>query len=388
MKRELIYSIASTVSLFVTAGTTQAELIAYWPFDEGMGEVASDVVGGFDGQITGGSWLMPGKEGASAFAGTGADEINCGPQAVPQTEDLTLAWWMIDNHPEYGTIMDKSITGSGYGYNILVRGRGEDSPLRFRIGGWQSYGGWGEECRLPENAYNDGEWVHIVCTYDSVTDTASIYVNGSLPENGALNPKTGIAGDGGYCEGVNNVDAPLTIRGGEETFDGTLDEVAIWDHALTPEEVMTVYTSGRLGLEGGLPTFAITALDYSSDDQLLTLSWNSREGETYTVKYSRDLSNWDGDLDDGVAADAGDTTTRTFDLSGAQLEGATTSTLESKNSHSSCNEATPRSAQHHLAPDQVDQRLRKALIEPHHVECPQCGRIPICPLRDFGGGSY
>ena len=44
---------------------------------------------------------------------------------------------------------------------------GEDSPLRFRIGGYQAYGGWGTECRLPQGAYNDGEWVHIVCTYDS-----------------------------------------------------------------------------------------------------------------------------------------------------------------------------------------------------------------------------
>ena len=55
--------------------------------------------------------------------------------------------------------------------------------------------------------------------------TASIYVDGKLPENGNLNPKTGIAGEGGYCEGVNNTPtAPLYLRGGKETFTGILDD--------------------------------------------------------------------------------------------------------------------------------------------------------------------
>ena len=144
--------------------------------------------------------------------------------------------------------MSKSVTDSGYGYDILVRPANEDSPLRFRIGGWQSYGGWGAECRLPSGAYNDGEWVHITCTYDSTTDKASIYVNGELKPNGAYNPKTGIAGDGGYCSGVNNLTTPLYIRGAPESFNGVMDEVAIWDEALTSNQVMTVYTSGPTAL--------------------------------------------------------------------------------------------------------------------------------------------
>jgi len=227
------------------AGYVSADLIAYWPLDEGTGDIAHDIIGGYDGQITGGTWVTPGKVGDAAFEGSGGDEINCGPGPSPATQDLTIAWWMIDNHDSYGTIMDKSIAGSRYGYNILVRSASEDSPLRFRIGGWQdTYGGWGDECRLPQGAYNDGEWVHITCTYDSATDTATIYVNGELIENGIYNPKTGIAGPDGYCDGVNNLEAPLYIRGGEESFNGILDEVAIWDVALTPEQVRMVYESG------------------------------------------------------------------------------------------------------------------------------------------------
>ena len=314
-------SIAFLPLLCLSASVSHADLIAYWPLDEGEGTLAADIVGGFDGQITGGNWVMPGYAGTAAYQGSGGDEMNCGAGPSPTTEDLSLAWWIIDNHVEYGTIMDKSVAGSGYGYNVLVRGAGEDSPLRFRIGGWQdTYGGWGAECRLPAGAYNDGEWVHIVCTYDSATDIASIYVNGELPANGAYNPKTGITGPNGYCQGVNNVDAPLSSRGGQENFDGVLDEVAIWDHALTPDEVMAVFQSGP-GASVDARPFAIIDIDYASAENTLALSWNSREGETYTVRYSRDMTSWESDLDDGVEADPGDTTTRTFDLTTAGLSG-------------------------------------------------------------------
>ena len=299
---------------------SHADLIAYWPFDEGEGSVAGDIIGGFDGAISGGTWISPGKVGSGAIEGSGGNEINCGIAPSPATEDLTLAWWMIDNQASWGTIMDKSVTGSGYGYNILVRPRSEDSPLRFRIGGWQSYGGWGNECRVPADAYNEGEWVHVVCTYDSASDTASIYINGQLPANGTFNPKTGIAGPGGYCDGVNNVDTPLFIRGGEETFNGVLDEVAIWDHALTADEVMTVYTLGPLGLQAG-QRFDITEIDYSAAENEVTLTWDSREGETYAVKYSTDLVDWEADLDDGVDADPGDSTTRSFGIAEIDEDG-------------------------------------------------------------------
>ena len=316
MCKKLIYTIASALVLGAFTSVSKAELIAYWPLDEGEGTVALDVVGGFDGQINGGNWFTPSKVGDFAYEGAGANEINCGAGPTPTTKDLTFAWWMIDNHDSYGTIMNKSLTDSTAGYNILVRPRNEDSPLRFRIGGWQAYGGWGAECRLPADAYNEGEWVHITCTYDSVTDTASIYVNGELPPNGDFNPKTGnagIEGVGGYCEGVNNSVEPLYLRGGNEGFNGVMDDVAISDQALTAEEVMSVFTNGPRSFQT-MQVFTIKEVEYTPADNQISLTWDSREGEFYVVKYSYDMQNWDSDLDDGIEADLGETTTKKFDL--------------------------------------------------------------------------
>jgi len=254
---KLIYPVVFFVMLCIGASVAHADLIAYWPFDEGSGDVAADIVGGFDAQITDATWTTASQMGNAAIDVAGST-IDCGPGPTPSTEDLTLAWWMIDNHDSYGTMLSKSAESSTKGYNILVRTHsGEGSPLRFRIGGWQAYGGWGEECMLPEGAYEDGQWVQITCTYDSASDTATIYVNGEVKENGAFNPKTGIAGANGYCEGLNNPDEPLYMAGNPENFTGVLDEVAIWDSALTSDEVLSVFEKGPQALnpqQAGRPT--------------------------------------------------------------------------------------------------------------------------------------
>jgi len=239
----------------VASASAEMELVGYWPFDEGTGDVAYDYMELNNAAMTNHTWVLPGKLGAAAISTTEATVVDAGPGPTPTNQDLTLVWWMIDNHDSYGTLMNKSADQSTSGYNILVRPDNEDYPLIFRIGGWQKYGDWGAECCLPDGAYNDGEWVHIACTYDSATDTATIYVNGELAPNGSLNPKVGgIAGDDGYCDGVNNADEPLYIVGSAVTgegFTGLIDEVAIWDTALTPDQVRSVYESGVGSLTRG-----------------------------------------------------------------------------------------------------------------------------------------
>ncbi|MDB4608365.1 LamG domain-containing protein, partial [bacterium] len=101
---------------------------------------------------------------------------------------------------------------------------------------------------------------------------------------------------------------------GKETFTGILDDVAMWNRALSPEEITTVFTSGPLAVERPAKELAVTSFDLSEITGEFTLTWNSNIGEVYAVKYSTDLINWDADLDDGILADEGETTSRTFKL--------------------------------------------------------------------------
>lgn len=67
-------------------------------------------------------------------------------------------------------------------------------------------------------------------------------------------------------------------------------------------------------------SFANTSIDYLGDPKTVVLTWASRPGVSYVVKYSLDLTNWDADLADGLSAtddenpDDGDHITVTFPL--------------------------------------------------------------------------
>ena len=85
--------------------------------------------------------------------------------------------------------------------------------------------------------------------------------------------------------------------------------------------IATTFSDALGGGIAAAPPFAITEIIHAPDTDMVTLTWRSREGRTYAVKVSTDLSNWDADLDDGVEADLGESTTRTFDISGLAADG-------------------------------------------------------------------
>ena len=78
------------------------------------------------------------------------------------------------------------------------------------------------------------------------------------------------------------------------------------------------------GTVSGGSSFDITAIDYDAEADTLTLTWDSRPGEKYAVRFTTDLGDWLSDLEDEIEADGeDDSTTKTFDLSNANLQDAT-----------------------------------------------------------------
>ena len=66
----------------------------------------------------------------------------------------------------------------------------------------------------------------------------------------------------------------------------------------------------------------ITTINYTPENDTLGLTWTSVEGQTYRVKYSTDLQNWNSTLGDPVEAAAGGETSVVADLSGTDISGA------------------------------------------------------------------
>lgn len=85
-------------------------------------------------------------------------------------------------------------------------------------------------------------WYHGCFVYDD-TDVR-IYLNGSVDTNGGENPLT-------YSSGINDNTEPFYIgRSASQYFSGSVDEVIIFNEALTSTQIEEIYTSGIDGTKG------------------------------------------------------------------------------------------------------------------------------------------
>lgn len=95
-------------------------------------------------------------------------------------------------------------------------------------------------------------WRHVAAVYNDID--IRIYLDGSLDNNGANNPKA-------YTGGIADKSAEFQIgrREGSTTidFDGLIDDVAIFDRELTSVEVSDINTNGVAGAVAANPQVII-----------------------------------------------------------------------------------------------------------------------------------
>ncbi len=221
LRNKSMFILASLMALLPVCVvlSQELELVAQWPLDETSGDVVQDIIGGRDGEIASGdlNWV-PAKFGNGLqFDGTGYVEVTRDPE-LELSESVTLtAWVKFDD-----TVGRQDIVSYADSYAIMV-----DSTFRGFIyqGGWPMANG--------TTAIDVGEWYFAAMTYDS-TDIM-IYVNGEL--DGSVGAPGEILFQG----------APFWFGGapadpGQPWFlKGILDEVEIWNRAMTEEEVMETY---------------------------------------------------------------------------------------------------------------------------------------------------
>jgi YVTN family beta-propeller protein len=218
-----------------TATTLSAAVIlpyAYWTFDD---DTANDTVGTNHGAIVGsGVTFAAGKAGRAISFGSGTSFVRIPGFNLPY---LTVEAWV-------------NSAKSGYYTSMVTKSAHADtwaSP-------WQTWQLW-----LSENTANPGfngstggiaspdavpmnQWFHLAATYDG--DTIKTYVNGVEKASQTLSTPTPLP------ETLGNIyiGAPEFSN---HSFLGLIDEVAIWDHALSAEVIGQHYQNG-LGGQGYL----------------------------------------------------------------------------------------------------------------------------------------
>jgi hypothetical protein len=210
-------------------------LVAHWALDEGGGTIAGDASGnGHDGQLTGGAWFADGQFGGGLRL-TAGDTV-----AVPGFPAATPSWsvslWIrmsneqmaFNNNDIFTSILStENSRSAGWQINIDKR----LAQPRFVFSYWSpplmEY--IGVECSCVDS----GGWVHLAATVDVSSDRITLYRNGTVADQ-ETRPSDIVPGDATLYFGRWNLDGRF--------LHGDLDDIAIWQRALTPEEVTALTT--------------------------------------------------------------------------------------------------------------------------------------------------
>jgi hypothetical protein len=214
--------IASLAAPVERAGAQSAGLVAAYSFEEGTGSAVGDASGnGRTGTISGATWTPVGRfGGALSFDGTNDLVSVTDAAALDLSTGMTLEAWVNPSAlSNWRTVVLKE-GPSGLAYALYAH----DTA---RPGAWIRTGGadigTSATSALPLNT-----WTHLAATYDGAI--VRIYVNGALVGSRAM---TGA---------IVASALPLRIGGNAvwgEYFSGLIDEVRIYNRALTGSEIQT-----------------------------------------------------------------------------------------------------------------------------------------------------
>jgi hypothetical protein len=244
-KSQTNYLQVATPSAYVAAVVQDAPQ-SFWPLNETGPSTAYDYWSGNDGTQNGSLTLgvagpMP-PSYAGFNAGTlayqfdgGSAYIDCGTgAALSGATDFSLEAWVNTTSAAYGQILQQRYSG---GYNGEYEfGINADGTLDFMIYGGSAYQ-FSFNSTNTSTPVNDGNWHHVVAVRSGTS--GMIYVDG-LQVGAASGPVAPL-------DPTFEVYMGADLRGYTSFFNGTMCEVAIYNHALSSAQVANHAVTGITG---------------------------------------------------------------------------------------------------------------------------------------------
>ena len=274
-RRHVLRTLAGTAAVALTAGLWAQEpgLLGWWRFDDGAGDLASDSSGqGNHGDVYNADWVKGPFGKALRLNGRGAHVAIPEISGLDGSDALTLEAWVCWE-------------GTGRYPNILTLGRWcpggalifvSDTTCNFRMGrpgheGWHRVRDWQEVGAGLVSGFEIGRWYHLVATFQR--PVIRTFLDGKQ------------VGETGW-------DFPLGHRGdvtigkwsNEVGHQGLVDEVRIYNRALSPDEVQAHYAADAAKrLEAGAKSYEVIPdlgsnepPAWSMENQLARLTFDKR----------------------------------------------------------------------------------------------------------------
>ena len=272
------------VLALILTSPARAELVAWWKFDDGSGTTATDSsINGNDGTLEGGAqWTEGQLGGAIQFDGSGARVV---AQNIPlDNRSFSILMWV--NPVLY--------TGEQVVFSTGLTGA-TNTDMHLRLGGAGSgnvppggvrMGFYNNDLDTAGGLVEDNNWYHITFWYDFENENRRIYIDGVMEAEAGAAPYLGTSG--------NTI---IGAWGSGQWFQGIIDDVQIYNHALTDNEIL----AAMRGLEG----YPYASKPEPADGSLHPDTWVSMSWQAGDFAVSHDV--YFGENFDDVNNGTGDT---------------------------------------------------------------------------------
>ena len=290
MFKKLIY-LACLALVLSLVSNASADLVAHWRLDETSGTTASDSSGnGLNGTLGGDPQWVAGKIGG-ALEFDGDDYVDLGAPAVFDfgTEDFTITAWIKMTATQRGSIFAiGGDDGGGIRYTLAM-GEGNDNKLTLTMDNDVS-----KNQAMGDTVINDGVWHHVVGMIKG--DVSLVYVDGV--EDGTIDlpagyDLSGVLQHNAYIGAITS-NASNTLHP-EKFMIGLIDDVRIYDTALTEPEILAVMEGAGAGYPYAIGP--VPADGSYNEDTWVNLAWTPGD---YAVSHDVYISDNFDDVDAGA----------------------------------------------------------------------------------------
>lgn len=239
--------VSNSVAEFMSAGFwNNTAFVGWWKFNEGSGTSAADASKHVNTGtlVHSPTWTTgPNGTGALNFGGTSyVTTTNPSNYSFGNASPFSISLWVNMNNLSASideTFVGKAITGSaitGFDFNITPF----NCPNKVKIYIISNYAGGDYISTCGSTALTTGNWFHVVVTYsgNGLASGVKFYVNNSLETNTVVHDALSgsiVNSNVIYIGGRNSDESDM--------LDGIVDDVRIFNRALTAADVSRLYTN-------------------------------------------------------------------------------------------------------------------------------------------------
>lgn len=234
MRIVCLLAVCMFVGQVAMAAVVTDGLVSWWKFDESSGTTAADSVGSNIGTLTNGPAWTAATSGAASSGALDFDNVDDyvrieDSASLDITGAITVeAWFKWEGTPtDWDTIAAKGDQGDKNHWWMYYR----KGQFRFETG----YGDRYALVAFQSATAVIGQWYHFAATYDSLTGLVKLYVN-DVEEVTDLD--YGSMATNNYAVTIGKASYTNNYY-----FDGIIDDVRIYNKALTADEVQQNYAA-------------------------------------------------------------------------------------------------------------------------------------------------